>query len=109
MFHGRQTNHKISRLHERALRVVYNEYVSSSQDLLSKDNSFTIHHQNIHSLTTETYETLNNFPGENFEGLFSQRRDSYSLRSEQELIIPKVSTVLEEQISFRYFGAIISK
>ena len=79
MFHGRQTNHKIKRVHERAFRIVYSEYVSSSQDLLNKDNSFTIHHQNIQSLATETYETLNNLPGDTFEGLVTLRMDSYSL------------------------------
>ena len=101
MFHGRQTNHKIKRVHERALRIVYSEHVSFSQDLLNKDNSFTIHHQNIQSLATETYETLNNLPGDTFEGLVTPRMDSYSLRLEQE-----VSTVLEGKIFFRYFGAI---
>ena len=107
MFHGRQTNHRTNRLHERALRIVYSEYVSSSHDLLNKDNSFTIHNQNIQSLATETYKTLNNLPGETFEGLFTLRRDSYCLRSKQKSIISKVSTVLEEKNSFRYFGAII--
>ena len=68
---------------------MYNDSVSSFQDLLNKDNSFTIHHQNIKSLATEIYKTLrkdkNNLPGGTFEGLFTLGADSYSLRSEQEL------------------------
>lgn len=98
---SRKTNHKIKRVHKRAFRIVYSEHVSSFQDLQHKDNSFTIHHQNIQSLATETYETLNNLPGDTFEGLVTPRMDSYSLRLEQE-----VSTVLEGKIFFRYFGAI---
>ena len=102
-FHGRQTNHKINRLHERALRIVYNDYGSSFQDLLSKYNLFTVHHQNLQYLAIEIYKTLNNLPGGTFEGISTLRTDSYFLRSEQELIIPKVSTVLKGKSSLRYF------
>ena len=101
------SHHKINRLHERALIIVYNDHVSSFQDLLNRDNSFTIHHQNIQSLTIKIYKTLNNLPGGTFEGLFTLRTDSYYLRSEQEVIIPKVSTILKRKNSLRYFGAII--
>ena len=47
MFHGRQANHKIKRLHERALRIAYNDYVPSFQDLLNEYNWFTMHCQHI--------------------------------------------------------------
>ena len=45
MFHKAQTKHKINRLHEITLRIVYNDYVASFQDLLNEDNSLTIHQQ----------------------------------------------------------------
>ena len=45
MFHRTQANHKINRLHEITLRIVYNNYVASFQDLLNEDNSLTIHQQ----------------------------------------------------------------
>ena len=41
--------------------------MSSFQDLLNKYNSFTIHHQNIQSLATKIYKTLNDLPGGTFE------------------------------------------
>ena len=47
MFHGRQINDKINKLHERALRIVYNDTVTSFENLLIKDKSFTIRHQSI--------------------------------------------------------------
>ena len=96
MFHGRQTNHKINRIYQYALKIVHHGYVSSFQDLLNKDNSITTHHQNIQSLATTIYKTLNNLPGEAFTGLFLIT-DSYSLHSEQELIIPKVSIALQRK------------
>ena len=42
-----QIHDKINKLHERALRIVYNDTVTSFEELLVKDKTFTIHHQNI--------------------------------------------------------------
>ena len=82
---------------------MYNDSVSSFQDLLNKDNSFTIHHQNIKSLATEICKTLrkgkNNLPGGTFEGFFTLGADSYSLRSEQEFSKSK-----QVKTSLKYFG-----
>ena len=47
MFHGTQINNKINKQHERALRVVYNDTITTFEELLVKDKTFTIHHQNI--------------------------------------------------------------
>ena len=53
MFHGTQTNDKINKLHERALRIVYNYTITSFEELLIKGKTFTIHDQNIQSLAIE--------------------------------------------------------
>ena len=47
MFHGRQINDKVNKLHERALRIVYNDTITSFEELLVKDKTLTIDHQNI--------------------------------------------------------------
>ena len=39
MFHCRQMNYKINKLHERALTIVYNDHFLSFEELLSKDKS----------------------------------------------------------------------
>ena len=48
MFHNRKLNRKINHIQERALRLVYDDYTSSFKDLLQKDGSVSVHHQNIH-------------------------------------------------------------
>ena len=58
MFHSRRTNNKINRLHERALRIVYDDDVSTFDQLLAMDKSFCIHHQNIQRLLIEIYKAL---------------------------------------------------
>ena len=60
MFHGRKINDKINKLHERALRKVYDDTTTSFEELLVKNNTFTMHHQNIKSLAIETYKAVNN-------------------------------------------------
>ena len=65
MFHGRQINDKINKLHEIALRIVYNGTLRLFENLLIKDKSLMIHHQNIQSLVIEIYKAIHNLPGEN--------------------------------------------
>ena len=36
MFHNRTTNNKINKLNERALRLVYDDYLSAFEELLEK-------------------------------------------------------------------------
>ena len=73
MFHGKQINNKINKLHERALRIVYNEAITSSEELLVKDKTFTIHHQNIKSLAIEMYKAVNNLPRGNLSEFFVRK------------------------------------
>ena len=47
MFHSRHINKRVNSLHERALRVVYKDRISTFEELLEKDNSFTIHDKNL--------------------------------------------------------------
>ena len=58
MFYSRTTNNKINKLHKRALRRVYDGYISASEELLKKDISFTVHHYNIHTFCIELYKVF---------------------------------------------------
>ena len=99
MFHGRQTNDKINKLHEWALRIVYNDTITSFEELLVKDKTFTIHHQNIQSLAIEMYKAVNNFLG----GNLVRNNHNCNLRSRSELTVPSINTVFEGQNSVSLF------
>ena len=58
MFHSRGLNNKINRIHERALRITYNDKLSSYGEPLTKDSSVTIHHRNIRALVIEIYKVI---------------------------------------------------
>ena len=41
MFHSRELNNRINKIHERSLRIVYDDSKSTFRELLNKYNSFT--------------------------------------------------------------------
>ena len=77
----RKSNNLINRIHERALRIAYNDYVSNFDQLLENDNSVTIHHRNIQALATEIYKTLNDLNPLFMKEVFSLKAHRYPLRT----------------------------
>ena len=59
MNHNRSINNNINRIHERALRILYEDKKSTFKKLLEKDNSETIHVKNLQELVTEMYIVQN--------------------------------------------------
>ena len=47
---------KIYKLHERCLRIIYDNKRSSFEDLLEKDNSPLIHRKNLDALVTTMFK-----------------------------------------------------
>ena len=99
MCHSRELNHKINKLHERALRVVYKNRDLTFQQLLEKDNSFTIHERNLQKLATEMYKVKHNLCPKPFQELFTP-----SIRGKNEWVIPRVKTVNKGLETIRYRG-----
>ena len=56
MFYSRRLNNKINSLHNRALRIAYQDNMSAFQELLNKDNSVSIHHRKLQVLATEMFK-----------------------------------------------------
>ena len=71
IFHNRSLEHKINRLHERALRCVYLDDVSPFVELLEKEGSFSVHHRNIQALAIEMYKVKNNLGPSILENIFT--------------------------------------
>ena len=71
MFYSRKSNNKTNLLHERVLKMIYNNQISSFQELLEEDNSFTVHHFNIQSLAIEMFKVINNIAATIIDDLFT--------------------------------------
>ena len=80
MYHNRELNHRINRLHERALRLVYNNSTASFEELLQLDGSFTIHQRNIQKLATELYKVKHNLSPQFMNVIFPSSDNPYDLR-----------------------------
>ena len=86
---------------------MYNDTITSFEEWLVKDKTFTIHHQNIQSLVIEMYKAVNNLPGGNFNEFFARNNHNYNLHCRSELTVPGISTVFKCQHSISYFGSVI--
>ncbi len=94
MFHNRNVNYKINRLHERALRLLYADDVSTFEELLKKAGEFTIHQRNIHSMATEMFKVKNNIGPLLLKDIFKERVYSGpSLRLVTDFVRPNIKTV----------------
>ena len=81
MFHSRGLNKKINRIHERALRITYNDKSSLSYgELLTKNRSVTIHHRNIRTLAIEIYKVMQGISQAISQPQFVPRQCNYELR-----------------------------
>ena len=81
MFHSRQISHKINKVHESTLMIVYNYHFSSFEELLSKDKSVTVHQRNLQALATEMYKTLNGLCPDIMEDIFETKSNYYNKRN----------------------------
>ena len=60
MIHNKKLNKKKSKLHERALRIVYGDHDTSFSKKLNIDKSVTIHERNLQYLYIEIYKVKKN-------------------------------------------------
>ena len=70
MFHSRKLNNKVNKLHERYLRIVYNNNTSTYEELLETDNSLSVHFRNVQALVIELYKVVNGFSPDIMKDIF---------------------------------------
>ena len=81
MCHSRENNNKINRLHERYLRIIYNDKRSSFNALLEKDGSVSIHERNIKILATEMFKVSKNLAPPQMHEIFKLKdQPQYNLK-----------------------------
>ena len=81
MCHSGANNKKINELHERCLRIVYNDKQYPFNKFLEIDGSFSIHMRNIQILATEMYKLINNLSPPSMNTAFKLNSDiRYNLR-----------------------------
>ena len=105
LFHDRTVENKINRLHERVLRIVYKDDLSTFKELLQKDKSVSIHYRNIQLLAIELYKYKLCSSPPIMNDLFELKRYlGPSLRSQTDYQYPEINTVSYGENSLRYLG-----
>ena len=107
MFHSREVNQRINRLHGRAPRLVYNDYCSTFEHLLEKDDSCTVHHSNLHFLSIELYKIVNDLATNIFSDIFLRNNGGVNLHSQNDFVLPQVRTEFCGKGTLRYLGPLI--
>ena len=92
MFCSRSLNNLISQIHERALRLIHNDHVSSFRDILEITKEKTIHQNDLESLAKEIYKFLNSLSPPIIHDAFMIRNNKYNLRNFQCLYSTKRRT-----------------
>ena len=89
----------VNRLHERCLRIIYNDKRRSFENLLEKDGSVSIHNRNLQFLVTEISKTSI------LEGIFEPRTGHLDhLRCISQFSAPLVSIVFHGTESIFFLG-----
>ena len=105
MYHNRTYDNKINRLHERYIRLIYNDKRSSFQDLFEKDNSVSIHHKNLQALVVEMFKVHTKTSPEIMQEVFLvKEQGNCNLRNQADFVIPQVKSVNHGLESIRFLG-----
>ena len=103
MMHSRSLNNRINKIHERALRLVYNDQLSSFKDLLELDGCVTIHERNLQTLATEVYKVISRIAPTIMNEIF-QLKDNIKYNSRFPLKTHNVNTVHNGTETLTFLG-----
>ena len=105
MFHSPVKNNMISQIHERCLRIIYNNKKSTFHELLEKDGSVSIHKRNLDLLACEMFQLKRDMAPELIKELIlPNRQHRYELRNNPDLAVPVVKSVQKGLESLSYLG-----
>ena len=80
MCHSRTLNNKINKLHEKALRLVYDDRQSTFEGLLNLHKPVTIHQRNLQVLATDLYKVHHGLAPKLMNDIFKKRNVKYNFR-----------------------------
>ena len=101
---SRKLNKRINRIQERGLRIVYQDYTSSFEELLKKDESVCIHHRNIQLVAIEMFKVKNNLIPDILKYIFQFNTNPAVKKT---FLIPNANNEYMGKLSLRWFGPVV--
>ena len=102
--HSRKLNRRINHIHERGLRIVYQDYSSSFEELLKINESVSIHHRNIQLVAIEMFKVTKGLCPQIMKDLFQFNTDP---NCENTFLIPNAESEYMGKLSLRWFGPVV--
>ena len=102
--HSRRLNKRINHIHERGLRIVYEDYTSSFAELLKINGSVSVHHRNIQLVAIVMFKVKYELCPEIMRDIFQLNLDPNSRNT---FIIPRVKGEYMGKLTLRYFGPVV--
>ena len=95
---------KVESLQKRALRFLYEDYVSSYEELLQKAGKETMKVNRLRSLCIKIYKLINNINPMYINEIFKLRKTSRAVRSNNKpnLDVPSINQVSLKFISLKF-------
>ena len=106
MFPSAKTLNKGESLQKRVLRFLYEDYVSSYEELLQKAGKGTMKVNRLRSLCIEIYKSVNNINPMSMNEIFKLRKAGRAVcsNSKLNLDVPAIKEVSFGDKSLRYYG-----
>ena len=104
-FCGKTNNNKIERIQEWALRMIYRDYESSYEDLLSVAEAPTMLTRRLRVILLEVFKSINMLNSDCLNDMFKIKDGNYSFRNTRKLLQPKKKTTTFGLRSIAYLGA----
>ena len=95
MFANAKSLKKVEALQKRALRFLYDDYNSPSEEILKKSGKFCMELNRLRYLCIEIYKTINNINPSFMKQIFQLRETNRTVRNQYKLNlnVPKVNQV----------------
>ena len=107
MFCGKGDMSRINKIHKRALRTIYNDFNLNLDELITLDNSCTIHQKHLQFLMIEVFKSLNHYSPELMWDLFCRKQQPYNLRNQLLTQLPTAKSTRYGINSIIFRGSLI--
>ena len=86
MLHSRKLNNRINNIHERALRLTYNDSQSSFKEIFGKDHCVTVHHKNLQVLVTDVFKVKRDIDLDIMKDVFELKK-THAIYGQNQIIL----------------------
>ena len=105
MFCGQGNIKKLERIQYRALKFVFNDFETSYEDLLQRNNDMSISTYLKFTLCVEVYKCMNNLSPHYLSSLFERKNVSYNMRDDCKIMQKRFNRTMYGYYSFSYYGS----